>query len=102
MLLWPVSVTVTATAPCVDLATYKSCQRLLMKLKTLHFLNDFNKLNKDAFRALNKRYHRRCRPFLRDLRDPDFEIYVDASRKGMGAYLLRKDNQRIYWWSEGG
>jgi hypothetical protein len=36
--------------------------------------------------------------------DPHYEIYSDASRCGFGAYLLKKDDQRVHWlanlWSE--
>lgn len=37
---------------------------------------------------------------VRHLSDPDYEIFVDASAVGMGAYLISKDEERIRWISD--
>lgn len=37
---------------------------------------------------------------VKDLSNPDFELFVDASLHGMGAYLISQDEEKIRWLSD--
>ncbi|KAK3601725.1 hypothetical protein CHS0354_016085 [Potamilus streckersoni] len=98
---WPEPFSVSATAKSLDLAYYQLYLLSCMKFKTLGYLSRENTLMPGVLMRLNRDVPKRLTSAKnqREEFNPDYEMYVDASRVGFGAYLLTKED-RIHWLSD--
>lgn len=98
--LWPLCFTVNSKSPCLDLAYYQTCLKAVMKFKAFGYLNNNNWLSRGTLLALARFDDVKLRIQVKDLSNPDFELFVDASKHGMGAYLISQDEEKIRWLSD--
>lgn len=94
---WPVDFTVSAKAHEMPVAFHEMCLLTAMKLKRLGLLDSNNNLSQNLV------YRVKCNrkePYMLDDLHPDAEIYVDASKHGLGAYLLTSEDDTIRWISD--
>ncbi|XP_053377141.1 uncharacterized protein LOC123529866 isoform X2 [Mercenaria mercenaria] len=96
---WPICFTVNSKSTCLDLAYYQSCLKAVMKFKAFGYLNQQNHFRKGILLALERydNHPLNINIVTRDLTNPDFELFVDASAHGMGAYLISRDDEKIRW-----
>ncbi|KAH3816108.1 hypothetical protein DPMN_117616 [Dreissena polymorpha] len=99
--LWPVEFTVSSESQCLDMAYYQTCARAAIKLKALGCLNEDNTFKQGILLSLNKYSYLLEKLVPRTLINPDYELYVDASKQGMGGYLLSNSgDDDIRWMSD--
>ncbi|KAK7102056.1 hypothetical protein V1264_020342 [Littorina saxatilis] len=105
---WPYSFNVCSHGPSPELSEYSAALLTCMKLKSQGLLDNKNQLTKKRLPPINRQL---CSLEVAELTgltreefDPHYEIYSDASACGFGAYLVKKDVNRVRWlantWSQ--
>ncbi|XP_046354307.2 uncharacterized protein LOC124133808 [Haliotis rufescens] len=94
---WPQKFTVAATGLTKQSSVYIACLMACTKLKLLHLMTAKNNLHENIHPKYPPLPPTRVR--VKDF-DPHYQIYVDASLIGFGAYLLTKTDNRVRWMSE--
>ncbi|KAK6175629.1 hypothetical protein SNE40_014045 [Patella caerulea] len=101
---WPYSFSVTTSGSSLHSTQYMTCLLTSMRLKTIGLLNKRNGLAMEKIPKISRKFQlsslSQKKPVTREEFSPHFEIYVDASQSGFGAYLLTKEEGKINWISE--
>ncbi|XP_041347587.1 uncharacterized protein LOC121367469 [Gigantopelta aegis] len=99
---WPHPVIVTSTAPTMRAAQYSVCLQTWIKLKFFRLLTGNNLLNVQKLPRLSERLAKQqsAVPLSKEEFDPDYELFVDSSRVGFGAYLLAQGEDKVRWLSD--
>lgn len=100
---WPYCFDIISLGPSCDVSKYVAALHTSIKLKALGLLSSTNHLVLSRLPVISSQQKAAAAMSAQHF-DPHYEIYSDASALGFGAYLMKKDDNRIHWlanaWSE--